>query len=73
MSIEAIRQHAREQRIIGFGRMLGDAKRQRRVDAAVDVGELDLERVDGCGLCQKGHLGKRDTLTRLCEAAGLAL
>jgi len=53
--------------------MLGDAKRQRRVDAAVDVGELDLERVDGCGLCQKGHLGKRDTLTRLCEAAGMAL
>ena len=47
------RQYARtlrQQRVVGLGWVLRDAERERGVDAAIDVGKLDFEGIEGCRL-----------------------
>ena len=43
--LQAVRQHPGQEIFLGLRRLSGDAQRQRLVDAAVDVGELDVEGV----------------------------
>src|SRR5665647_613671 len=47
--LEAVGDHPREQIFLRLGGLLRDTKRERLVDAAVDVRELDVEVVDRCG------------------------
>ena len=45
---EQVRQHARDEIVLGLRGVTRDAQRQRFVNAAIGVGELDVEVVDRC-------------------------
>jgi len=47
--LEAIGQQPGHQEFVRFGRMPRQPERQLLVDLAVAVGEIDIEREDGCG------------------------
>jgi hypothetical protein len=47
--LEAIRQHPRDEKRVGFRGMAGDPQVEMFVDAAIGVGEIDLEGEDGGG------------------------
>jgi hypothetical protein len=49
--LERVRQHPRHQVLLGFGRVPGNAQRQRLVHAAVGVGQVDVQVVDGRVQC----------------------
>src|ERR1700679_2947564 len=46
--LQAVGQHAGQQVRLGLGGMLGNSKRKRLVDVAIQVAQVDLEAVYGC-------------------------
>src|SRR3982751_926539 len=46
--LEEVREHPRYEKFLGLRRMTRDPQRQRFVDAAIVIREVDVEVVDGC-------------------------
>ena len=60
--LAGVREYPRDQELLGFGRVARDAERQRFVDLAVGVGEIDVDGVDGRGQPQVSISSRRPTM-----------